>query len=225
MGENTLAVEIREAAGKGVARKLRAAGRVPAVLYGQSTEAISLSLDPARLDRLIHASDAGLNTLIDLEGDQRVAGKTVLVKDMQRDPVRGAMLHADLYEVDLSETIVVEVPVHVFGTPIGVTLSGGILDQSLREIELECLPRAIPDEIRIDVSGLEVGDSVHVRDLPLPGGVELRTDPERTVASVVTPAAAEAEAAGAAAAPAEGEAVAGEGVAEAAGEKAGDDNE
>jgi len=184
VGDQSLAVEVREATGKGVARKLRAKGLVPAVLYGQGRAPVSLSLDPIVLDKVLRSSHAGLNTLIDLEG--AVTGKTVLVKDLQRDPVRGAMLHADLYEVDIDQTITVSVPVHLNGIPHGVTM-GGLLDHALREIEVECLPGAIPDSVDIDVSGLDQGDSVHVRDLELPSGVELRTDPELSVVSVVAP--------------------------------------
>lgn len=191
VSETTIAVEIREGAGKGVARKLRAAGRVPAVLYGHGLASIRLSLDPSALEHVIKSSDAGLNTLIALEGDATVAGKTVLVKELQRDPVRGQMLHADLFEVDPRERITVSVPLQVVGTAPGVSLSGGLLDHSIREIELDCLPRAIPDTIEVDVSSLELGDSLHVRDLVLPEGVELKTDSDLSVISIVAPSVAE----------------------------------
>lgn len=191
VSETTIAVEIREGAGKGVARKLRAAGRVPAVLYGHGLASIRLSLDPSALEHVIKSSDAGLNTLIALEGDATIAGKTVLVKELQRDPVRGQMLHADLFEVDPRERITVSVPLQVVGTAPGVSLSGGLLDHSIREIELDCLPRAIPDTIEVDVSSLELGDSLHVRDLVLPEGVELKTDSDLSVISIVAPSVAE----------------------------------
>jgi large subunit ribosomal protein L25 len=190
VGENSLAVELREHSGKGVARKLRAAGRVPAVLYGRGSDSVTLSLDPSSLETLLRRSDAGLNTLIDLEGASQAAGKTVLVKELQRDPVRGRMLHADLYEVDPNQTIVVSVPLHVVGSAPGVAISGGLLDNALREVELECLVRMIPDEIQVDVSGMELGDSLHVRDLALPDGVSLRTDADLSVVSVVAPSVA-----------------------------------
>lgn len=208
MGENALAVEVREGIGKGVARKLRARSRIPAVLYGRGKEAVSISLDPTRLEKLLHASSAGLNTLIDLDvqGRSDLSGRTVIVKELQREPIRGALLHADFYEVDLTKTIEVSVPIHVVGTPVGVSLSGGILDMALREIDIECLPRAIPAAIEVDVSALEVGESLHVRDLVVPPGVTLLSDADLSVVSVVLPAAEEAPAA--AAAPAEGEAAA-----------------
>ena len=191
VSETTIAVEIREGAGKGVARKLRAAGRVPAVLYGHGLASVRLSLDPSALEHVIKSSDAGLNTLIALEGDASVAGKTVLVKELQRDPVDRRMLHADLFEVDPRERITVSVPLQVVGTAPGVSLSGGLLDHSIREIELDCLPRAIPDTIEVDVSSLELGDSLHVRDLVLPEGVELKTDSDLSVISIVAPSVAE----------------------------------
>lgn len=208
MGENALAVEVREGLGKGVARKLRVAKRIPAVLYGRGKPSVSISLDPAALEKLLRASTAGLNTLIDLAvaGRADLAGKVVIVKELQREPIRGGLLHADLYEVDLTKTIEVSVPVHVVGIPVGVSLNGGILDTALREVEIECLPRAIPSALEVDVSALDVGESIHVRDLVVPDGVTVLSDRDLAVVSVVLPAAEEAPAA--VEAPAEGEAAA-----------------
>ncbi len=208
MGENALAVEVREGLGKGVARKLRVTKRIPAVLYGRGKPSVSISLDPAALEKLLRASTAGLNTLIDLAvaGRADLAGKVVIVKELQREPIRGGLLHADLYEVDLSKTIEVSVPIHVVGIPVGVSLNGGILDTALREVEIECLPRAIPSALEVDVSALDVGESIHVRDLVVPDGVTVLSDRDLAVVSVVLPAAEEAPAA--VEAPAEGEAAA-----------------
>jgi large subunit ribosomal protein L25 len=205
VAENALRVQIRDAAGKGVARKLRAAGRIPGVVYGRSVPPVRVSLDPRLLRRLLLRSEAGLNTLFELEveGGGPLQGKPVLIRDLQRDPVRGAYLHADLLAVDLQQRIQVSVPVHLTGKPRGVEM-GGILDHSLREIVLSCLPTAIPKEIPVDVSALEIGQSLHVRDLALPEGVGLRTDLDLSVVSVVTPAVEAAPAP--AEVPAEGEA-------------------
>lgn len=192
MSETSIPVQIRDTRGKGAARRLRAAEKIPAELYGHGKSNFSLQLDPVQLDRLLHASHAGMNTLIDLEGAPEVAGKVVLVKDMQRHPVRGTMVHVDFYEVNPDERIVVNVPIHLTGTAHGVTM-GGLLDHSLRELELDCLPRAIPDEVVVDVSALDIGDSVHVNELALPDGTELRTDPELSVVSVTAPVAEEVE--------------------------------
>jgi large subunit ribosomal protein L25 len=203
----SLSAEAREGRGKGVARKLRATGRIPAVVYGRGRESQAVSLDPAALSKLLRGSHSGVNTLIDLSLGGRES--VVLVRDIQKDPVSGRWVHADLYEVDLTRTIEVQVPLHLIGKPAGIEL-GGILDHPLREVTVECLPRAIPDSIDVDVSALGVGDSIHVRDLTLPEGTRILSDPDLAVASVVLPKAEEekvveaAPAEGAAAAPAEG---------------------
>lgn len=191
MGDHALSVEVREHTGKGMGRRLRAGGRIPAILYGRGRESVPISLDPRLLEKLLATSDAGMNTLIDLAvaGRSDLAGRVVLVKELQRHPVRGSLLHADFYEVDLTKTIEVSVPIHVVGTAVGVALDGGILDQALRELEIECLPRAIPDQIDVDVSALMIGQSIHVRELSLPEGVKLLSDPDLSVVSVVAPAA------------------------------------
>jgi large subunit ribosomal protein L25 len=210
MADASLAVEIRSETGKGVARRLRREGRIPAVLYGRGRATTSLTLNPSELDRLIRTSHAGVNTLIDLAGAGELVGRTVIVKELQREPVGGRLLHADLLEIDLAERISVAVPIHLRGTAHGVTM-GGLIDHNLRTVELECLPGAIPDEILVDVSHLDVGDSIHVSDLVLPEGVELVTSGEQSVVSVVAPRMEEEPKAeevlleGAAAAPAEGE--------------------
>jgi len=194
VAEFVLNVEARTDTGKGVARKLRAGGRIPGICYGAS-EPQSIALDPHALDRLIRGSASGINTLIDLkvDGGGVFDGKKVLVKEVQRDPVTNEALHADLFAIDMTHTLEVAVPVHVKGIPIGVSMDEGILDHVLREIDIECLPHAIPDEIIIDVSMLEIGMSIHVRDLTLPAGVELRTDEDLSVVSVVAPKAIEEE--------------------------------
>jgi large subunit ribosomal protein L25 len=215
VAENVLSAEPRSGTGKGVNRKLRAAGRIPGVVYGKKREPQPIQLDPAALEKLLRGSGAGLNTLIDLS----VAGRTdtVLVKELQRHPVLGAFWHVDFYQVDLTRKITVAVPIHFVGKARGVEF-GGILDHPLRELEVECLPRAIPEFVEVDVSNLEIGQAIHVSDLALPEGVEVKTDPTLPVASVVLPAAEveatptetivegevpEGEAAAAAAAPAE----------------------
>jgi large subunit ribosomal protein L25 len=191
--DNALQVEVRDAVGKGVARKLRAAGRIPAVCYGKGRVSVGLALDPIALRKLLHASDAGMNTIISLEGGGSVDGTIVLVKELQRDPVHGAYLHADFYTVDLEQRVEVSVPVHITGKAIGVE-AGGVLDQALREIELSCLPLSIPRELMADVTNLELGQSLHVSDIPLPEGVELKSDPMLSVVSVVAPMKEEEEA-------------------------------
>lgn len=205
MSETALVVEVREAIGKGAVRKLRVAGRMPAVLYGQGRASIPLSLDPRALDKVLRAS--GANTLLDLtvEGRADLGTPVALVKDLQRHPIRGTILHADLYQVDLTKTVEVEVSIHLVGKPKGLDF-GGLLEHMLREVKLECLPRSIPASIELDVSNLEVGDVLHVRDLPLPSGVSLVSDADLGVAQVALPQAEETPVA---AAPVEGAAAEG----------------
>jgi large subunit ribosomal protein L25 len=201
----SLVAEERAGTGKGVMRKLRAAGRMPAVVYGRGKQTRPVVLDPEALSEILHGSQSGVNTLIDFKLGSYEA--VVLVREIQRDPVSGRWIHADFYEVDLQQAIQVRVPLHFVGRPIGVE-NGGILDHPMREVEVECLPRAIPDSIEVDVSALDVGDSVHVRDLTLPEGATMVSDGELTVASVVLPKAEEERPAEAAAV-VEGEAVEG----------------
>jgi large subunit ribosomal protein L25 len=192
VAEYELNVELRQNAGKGVARKLRAAGRIPGVCYGAGAKTLHIQLDPAALERALRASSAGINTLFGLQGAGELRGKSVLVKELQRDPVKGSLLHADLYAVDLTREIEVAVPLHLTGTAIGL-MSGGIVDHQLREIQISCLPGAIPESFQLDVTALEIGDSLHVRDVVVPAGVTLVSDPDLSVVSVVAPAKAEEE--------------------------------
>ncbi len=191
-----LQVELREDTGKGAARKLRAAGELPAVLYGPRCEPTSVRVGAQALARVLAR---GANQLIDLKGPQGVGGKLVLVKEYQRDPASRGLQHCDFYEVDTSQKIHVEIPLHFTGKPHGVEL-GGVLEPVLRELEVICLPLEIPASIDVDVSSLEVGDAIHAREIALPEGVELITDANLTVVHVITPRVLE-EAAPAEAAP------------------------
>jgi len=193
VAENALNVEIRENSGKGVARKLRAAGRIPGVCYGKNDSAVAISLEVLALRKLLDHSDAGMNTIIKISGGGDLAGKQVLVRELQKDPIRGEYLHADLYTVDVSQTVDVSVPIHIAGKARGVELEGGVLDHALRELELTCLPLSIPKEIVVDVSEVDLGQSLHVRDIALPEGVELRSDGDLSVVSVVAASKAEEE--------------------------------
>jgi len=191
VADNALVVQSRERSGKGVARKLRAAGRIPGIFYGGPEDPRCISLDPRRLQALLDKSEAGMNTLIDLTIEGEANESLALVKEIQRDPVTSRYLHVDLVRLDVTHRIHVTVPIHITGVAKGVRLGDGIVDQALRELDLECLPRAIPTEILADVTELDVGDSLHVRDLAFPEGVKLLTDPELSVVSVVAPAVIE----------------------------------
>ena len=186
MGDVKFAIESRDTRGKGGARRLRQRGMAPGVVYGGGREATSIAFDVAAFERLLETSHSGLNTLIDLEGDTPAAGRTVIAKELQREPVRGQITHVDFIEVDLKAKIEIAVPIHLVGTPAGVVL-GGVLDQQQREVVLLCMTDAIPDDIEVDVSGMELGDSLHIRDLAVPDGVEFHTDDALTVATVLVP--------------------------------------
>ena len=194
MVRSELHARMRDSSGKGVARKLRAGGFIPAVLYGAHTTNVLLSLEPRALMKALD-TEAGANTLINLrvEGNEELSQRVVMLRDLQVDPVRRAPLHADLYEVRMDETITVSIPVRIIGKAAGVE-EGGILDHSLRELEIECLPGSIPDDVEVDVSALAIGDSIHVSELQVPAGVKVLQDPDTTVVAVTTPAAEEAPA-------------------------------
>lgn len=214
-----LEVSLREGTGKGVARKLRSAGRVPAVFYGHGIAPVHLQIDVIPLERVVHR---GANALIDLQGPEQVVNKPVLVKELQRDPATRKPLHCDLFAVDLEEQITVDVPFHFVGRPRGVVEQGGVLEPLLRELEVSCMPLAIPDSIEIDVSALEIHDSVHVRDVALPEGVVALVDADQTVVHVVPPRVEEVAEEAAEEAAAEVPAAEGEPESEASAEESGD---
>jgi large subunit ribosomal protein L25 len=185
-----LRVERRTGTGKGVARGLRRQGQIPAILYGEG-EPISLTADPKVLLRAL-GTEAGENVILNLTiVDGKDFTRKAMVKEVQVDPVTGKPLHADFLAISMERPIEVEVPVEVAGVAQGVKDEGGILDQILREIRVRCLPVAIPDRIGLDVSSLDIGDVLHVSDLPIPEGVELLTDREQAVVMVAAPAVEE----------------------------------
>jgi large subunit ribosomal protein L25 len=182
----TLKSTRRDEVGKGVARRLRQAGNVPAIYYGRGEEPVAISVPAKELESLLHGA-AGSNVIVDLQVAGAATGdRKAILREIQRHPVRGTILHVDLQHILLSERITVEVPVILLGVPTGVKDGGGILEQILREVEVECLPTDIPEKLTVDVSNLNIGDSVHVSDLVI-GNVEVHTEAERTVATVVPP--------------------------------------
>jgi len=177
-----LQVNVREAGKKGHARRLRASGAVPAVVYGSGSETVPLSVAEPKLAAVLRQ---GTNQIIDLTGPDGFK-RLVLLKDTQLDPVTDRILHCDFYTVDTTQTIDVAIPVHVDGKARGVEL-GGILELVLREIEVKCLPLSIPERVDIDVSDLDVGDALHVSDLVFPDDVEVVMDLGLTLVHVVAP--------------------------------------
>ncbi|HEU0051944.1 MAG TPA: 50S ribosomal protein L25 [Longimicrobium sp.] len=181
----TLKARRRDGSGKGSNRKLRATGEIPAVLYGHGDRTESLSLNAHELDLLLHSIRTPGSAIIHLDID---GGATdALIREIQRHPVKPEILHVDFLVVHAGEPVKVEVPVVVAGTPVGVHTDGGVLDQVLYTIEVEALPRDLPETLEVDVSGLGVGESARVRDLRLPRGVRVTADAELPVASVLAP--------------------------------------
>ena len=188
--ETKLVAERRDGAGKGVARKLRAAGRVPGILYGHGEQPVSLSVNSKELLHLFHHG-GGSNALIGLEIDG--ASHLAIPREVQRDHIRGSVLHVDFLAVSRDETIKVMVEVTETGEAEGVK-AGGVIEHHLREVEVECLPQDVPERIEVDISAMELGDMLHVRDLSAPSGTTILTDPETSVISIITPAALRTEA-------------------------------
>jgi len=180
-----LTVMPRELTGKGNARKLRSSGRVPAVIYGHGEETRLLSVDAHELE-LLFSRIRVENTIIDvkIDGDKQVKA---LVREVQKHVVRDDILHVDFYQIHAGERITLAVPVRLLGAAPGVK-AGGILQQATSEIEVRCLPDQIPETIDVDISALDIGDSIHLRDIAALPGVEFLVDADRTICSVVPPA-------------------------------------
>jgi large subunit ribosomal protein L25 len=166
---------------KNAARRVRAAGKIPAVVYGAGQDSVAVSVDPRVITKILH-SDSGHNTIFDLD----VAGALVkaMVVDWQHEPVKGALLHIDLKRIAMDKAIQVSVPVQLVGVPVGVKAQGGILEHVLREVEIECLPSDIPGHLDVDVSALEINSSVHVSDLPHSAKIKFLSDEGLTIAHV-----------------------------------------
>lgn len=176
----SLDVSPRQKVGKGVARALRRQGIIPAVLYRKGSS-MALQLDGKEISRLISRS-AGEKVIVDLKFPDEV--RQALIKDYQRDPVYGELLHVDFQEILATETVRVAVHLAIKGEPIGVKRDKGILQYGIRDIEIECLPDRIPGHIDVDVSNLGLGQSIHVRDIKLGEGIKVLTDPNDVIASV-----------------------------------------
>jgi len=184
MSNLVVEAEPRTELGKNANRRLRASGLIPGVIYGRSTESISVSVNPKKIFSIIH-SDTGQNTIFKLELNSKKLN--VLIRDLQVDPVRGHLLHADFQTIAMDETRVFEVPLDPQGEAEGVK-EGGILDIVVREIEVECLPTDVPDQIQIDVSALEIGDALRVSDLTFESDkVSILSSPELVLLTVTPP--------------------------------------
>jgi large subunit ribosomal protein L25 len=193
MDIRSLSIEKREGKGKELAKRLRRAGRVPAVLYGGSAP-LNISVNPKDIFRLIHGHEGGTQ-LVQVAFDGTADKRMAIIRDMQFDPVSEDLVHVDLQEVAMDRAIQVTVPLRHVGEPVGVRETKGILEMILREVQVSCLPSAIPESLTADVSDLAIGDVFTVRQLPVPEGVRVLTDPNQAVATVAPPMAEEVVAA------------------------------
>jgi large subunit ribosomal protein L25 len=184
----SLTASKREAGGKGAARKLRREGRVPAVLYGKDMDSVTLSLDAMEVEHLFQAISVE-NTIVELQIEGGESHQT-LVREIQSHPFRYELVHIDFLRIQSDVEVDVEVPVELVGTPVGVKQHGGVLEQIIHELPVRCLPSFIPERIEVDVSALDIEDSLHLEDIQLPEGVEATIDPERTLCLVSAPRAA-----------------------------------
>lgn len=177
----------RTMTGKGAARKLRSAGRLPIILYGPETSPILLSLDYKQLQKNLRGKSAE-NIIFDLKVDSngKNQSKRVMIKEIQKDPVTRNYLHVDFYEISMEKELEVDIPLYLVNTPIGVT-EGGILEHIRRELKVSCMPKNLVDKIEIDVSGLAIGQSIHIEDIDLPSGLKTIEDGDLTIATVVAP--------------------------------------
>ena len=184
----TLSAEKREGTGKGVARKLRQAGKIPAVVYGREMDAIHIALDAHDAELLFRSIPVD-NTIIELKVEGTKEPHQTLVREIQTHPFKGNLVHVDFLRIQAGVKVEVNVPVHLVGTPIGVKDDGGVLDQTVHDLPVACIPSAIPESFEVDVSHLELNDVLHVSDLEIGEGVEVLLPPERTICSVSMPRA------------------------------------
>jgi large subunit ribosomal protein L25 len=178
MEEFVLKINVREKLGKEYAKKLRFIGKVPGILYGPDIKPLPIEAD---LRDVVKVAKMGENFIF--KAETKDAKFDVLLKDFQRDPVKRTILHFDLYKVSLDKPVKVKVPIVLVGKAVGIE-KGGFLDFAFRELEIECLPKYIPENIQVDVSSLDIGDSIKVEDLRLPEEIKIITEPETVIAFV-----------------------------------------
>jgi large subunit ribosomal protein L25 len=169
---------------KNAARRVRVAGKIPAVVYGAGQDAVAVTVDPRVIIKILH-SDSGHNTIFDLNVEGAAVAKAMIV-DWQHEPIKGTLLHIDLKRIAMDKMMRVSVPIQLVGTPVGVKTQGGILEHVMREVEIECLPNDIPSHLDVDVTALELNGVIHVSDLPHSGSIKFLGDEHATVAHVTT---------------------------------------
>ena len=184
MATVNLAASPREGTGKGVARKLRMADRIPAIIYGNSTEPFACSIDAAELRRAL-STRSGSRAVLRLQVEGQADPRVTIIKEIQRHPVTRNIIHLDLLAIDLTKPVEVSVPIAPQGTPVGVKFEGGVLSWGRRDVSIRVLPTSIPETIQLDISGLHVGQTLHISDV-IAEGFEVLDDPEQTICSVAS---------------------------------------
>ena len=169
---------------KNHARRVRVAGKIPAVVYGAGQDAVAVTVDPRMITKILH-SESGHNTIFDLNVEGSGVVKAMIV-DWQHEPIKGHLLHIDLKRIAMDKMMRVSVPIQLVGVPVGVKNGGGMLEHVLREVEIECLPNDIPSHLDVDVTGLEINGVIHVSDLPHSGSIKFLGEEDATVAHVTT---------------------------------------
>jgi large subunit ribosomal protein L25 len=193
MSTNTeLNAQVRSEQGKSFARKLRAGGKIPAVLYGKDMEARSLSLDAHEVETLFRGISVE-NTILDLVIDGEKAPVQTLIREIQTFPHKPGILHVDFLRIQKGVAVEVDIPISLDGTPIGVREAGGVLEQMINELRVKCIPSKIPEVVSLDVTDLGIGDSFHVSDVELGEGVDVLVDPTRAICNVAVPKVVEVE--------------------------------
>ncbi|MCI0421450.1 MAG: 50S ribosomal protein L25 [Acidobacteria bacterium] len=185
MPQLNVAAEAREKRGKNAARRLRLSGKIPAILYGNHESAVALAVSPKELSAILHSA-TGHNTIFTLTF-QGGRSASVMLKDWQLEPIKGHLLHADLVRIAMDKVLQVKVPITTVGEAKGVKLEGGIFEFVMREVEVECLPADIPENITIDVSDLAIGSNVRVSDLSVDPKIKMLSEAELVVAHVIAP--------------------------------------
>lgn len=188
MEKVVLKAEVRAGTGKKVAKDLRNKGLIPANVYKGSKGALNIQVSANNLEDVLHTK-AGENVIITLKissPESDIKDKTVLIKEIQREPIKDKILHVDFNEISLTEVLKVNVPLVSHGEPVGVKADGGILEHIMWELQVECLPTAIPEKIDLDVSNLKIGDAIFVKNIVVPEGVKVLNDPE-LIAMIVKP--------------------------------------
>ena len=185
MEQIKLKASLREGAGKEKAKKMRESGQIPAVVYHRGESPVPVIIDDKEMRRILHASE-GENVLISLtiEKDKKKGARTVIIKEIQNDPVKRDILHVDFNEISMTEKITVDVELVAVGEAVGVKQEGGMLDHPLREVKIQCLPGDIPKHIDVDVSGLKLNDSLHVKDIKVSDKIKILNDPELLIFQV-----------------------------------------